>query len=241
MISRKILFLVTIACLSGVVSASPGYHAPFTEADWPKTFPLHKLEVNVISDEAVRIQVADSAKTEIRLSGVPGEAVFAELVSGGRVQFPKREISPLGMFWLAEAYTSDLNQDGQPDYVIAYSCGGNGGNAALSLVTFLLSTGQGYALFCTESYEFGPLDFISVEGKPRFINVCLRPVEECRDGKQHNFWVYNLYAFDQGTLKVDNKKMPGFPKVVWFTYAPNHQETTLLTSKRKAALIKSAQ
>lgn len=235
----NVLFLVLLTgLLAGVASAIPGNYAPFTPDHWPATFPLRQLEVDPISEESFVVPVNDATRTEIRLSSDPEGAIFAELLSGGRIQFSKKEISPVGVLQFVEAYTSDLNQDGKPDYVIACSCGGCGLNAGLSMVAFLLSTRHGYELCCTESYEFSPLDFIMVGGTPRFMNACLKGVDECLDGKSHSFWVYNLYAFDQGILKVDNSRMPDFPKVIWFSHSPNHQESTLLTPKQKATLIK---
>jgi hypothetical protein len=136
------------------------------------------------------------------------------------------------------AYQAELNQDGQPDYVLEYATGGNGITPVY--VIFLLSTGGEYTLTCSTSY-FSESDFILIQGKPRMILSDLGGAEPCTDGKEHSFWTYNLLAFDKGEVKIDNRGAGIFPKIVWYSNAPNYRETTLLTPEQKADLIRRAQ
>lgn len=145
------------------------------------------------------------------------------------------------MFDYGSAYQADLNQDGLPDYVLEYATGGCGLNAGLSWIVFLLSAGREYTLTLTTSY-FDPPDLVLINGKPRMIHSELfDQLDGCADAKQHSFWVYNLLGFDGGEVRIDNSGADIFPKVVWYSNAPNYRETTLLTPEQKEFLIKKSQ
>ena len=76
-------------------------------------------------------------------------------------------------------------------------------------------------------------DFLIINATKCFIQCDLEYVEECKDGKPHNFFVYHLLAFDEDTLKVDNSISEDFPKAIWWSFRPRYEETVLLSKEAK--------
>jgi hypothetical protein len=88
-----------------------------------------------------------------------------------------------------------------------------------------------------ETYAPEPRDFITLNGQTAFIHASFQHGGLCTDGKYHNFWTYRLYAIDENQLVPADHLSPDFPKVVFYSFKPNHQETSLLTQKAKDELI----
>ena len=143
--------------------------------------------------------------------------------------------TPLGAL---ESYEGDLNGDTYPDYVFVKYFNGNGlawGYANLALV---LSEGDNdFSVQVVETYAPEPKDFISINGQTAFIHACFQYGDLCTDGKYHNFWVYRLYSIENNQIVSADHLSPDFPKVVFYSFKPNHKETNLLTQEAKDALI----
>ena len=143
--------------------------------------------------------------------------------------------TPLGAL---ESYEGDLNGDTYPDYVFVKYFNGNGlawGYANLALV---LSEGDNdFSVQVVETYAPEPKDFISINGQTAFIHASFQYGDLCTDGKYHNFWVYRLYSIDDNQIVSADHLSPDFPKVVFYSFKPNHKETKLLTQKAKDELI----
>jgi len=167
----------------------------------------------------------------IYLSFIDSEA--SDGASSERYHFTP--FSPLGAL---ESYEGDLNGDTYPDYVFVKYFGGNGiawGHATVALV---LSEGDSdFLVQVVESYVPEPKDFISLNGQSAFIHASFQHGGLCTDGKYHNFWIYRLYAIDDNQLVPADHLSPDFPKVVFYSFEPNHKETKLLTQKGKDELI----
>ena len=137
-----------------------------------------------------------------------------------------------------ESYEGDLNGDTYPDYVFVKYSGGNGiawGHADVALV---LSEGDSdFSVQVVETYVPEPKDFITLNGQTAFIHASFQYGDLCTDGKYHNFWVYRLYAIDENQLVPADHLSPDFPKVVFYSFKPNHEETSLLTQRAKDKLI----
>jgi hypothetical protein len=233
-----------ILLLQMVAQATPMGNGPYSPSERPLPVPLRKLEFTKqveFTKQTGETGFYRSAEgqSELRLSiKAMDEGIYLEIIRAGQIRFPKSQMCPSGMLDYGSAYQADLNQDGRPDYVLEYATGGNGITPVY--VIFLLSTGEGYALTCTTSH-FEESDFILIQGKPRMIHSDLGQIEKCADGKLHSFWTYNLLAFDKGDVKLDNRGAGVFPKVVWYSNAPNYRETTMLNAEQKAELIRWAQ
>ena len=137
-----------------------------------------------------------------------------------------------------ESYEGDLNGDTYPDYVFVKYSGGNGiawGHADVALV---LSEGDSdFSVQLVETYVPEPKDFITLNGQTAFIHASFQYGDLCTDGKYHNFWVYQPYAIDGNQLVSADHLSPDFPRVVFYSFKPNHKETNLLTQVAKDALI----
>jgi hypothetical protein len=230
--------ITLVLLLQTVAQAAPIGNGPYSPAEHPPAVPLQKLEFTRQTEETGFYRSAD-AQTELRVFNQGGsEGIFLEMIRDGQVRFPKSPMCPLGMFNYGCAYQADLNRDGRPDYVLEYETGGNG--IPPVYVIFLLSTGEGYTLTCTTSH-FEENDFIFIQGTPRMIHSVMWMNQPGTDGKEHSFWIYNLLGFDNGDVKIDNSGAGIFPKIVWYSNAPNYRETTLLTPEQKAGLIRKAQ
>lgn len=137
-----------------------------------------------------------------------------------------------------EVYEGDLNQDSFNDYVIVKYWGGNGiagGNADVGfIISHDSSYGPKYICHKTYSYAPGPSDFVMLDNKPYFIqsDFCYGP-----EGNKHNYWVYNLISLDDPTyIHFSNYSHEEFPKIIWFSFKPNNNETTFLNLEEKATL-----
>jgi len=142
---------------------------------------------------------------------------------------------------LMEVFSGDLNQDGIPDFIVNVWSGGTGLAMDGSEVTFLLSSKDGYRASSFCHYAFGKEDVVrfSAHGPVYFIRNQLigNDGEKTRDGRDHNFWVYNLNRIEGSRFLPADADQPGFPKWVWFTDQANHDETTQLSQEQKNRLL----
>jgi hypothetical protein len=143
---------------------------------------------------------------------------------------------------MEQVYTADLNHDDAPDFIVNIWSGGCGLAAEGSLVTFLLSDGKGYKAKSFFSYDFGPEDLVTLRanGPCYFIqtDVVRNGEEMTQDGRDHSFWVYQLYRIRGGQFILANGAHREFPKWVWYTFKENHRETDLLTGEQKKRLLR---
>ncbi|MEI6194778.1 MAG: hypothetical protein WCS42_10655 [Verrucomicrobiota bacterium] len=140
-----------------------------------------------------------------------------------------------------EVFSGDLNGDGPPDFIINVWSGGCGLAADGSEVTFLLSGKGGYRASSFYLYGFGNQDLVRFKagGPVYFIfnDLIGNGGEKTRDGRDHNFWVYDLYRIDGNRFVPADAEQPGFPKWVWFTNKANHEEATQLSPDQKNRLL----
>jgi hypothetical protein len=61
--------------------------------------------------------------------------------------------------------------------------------------------------------------------------------EKTRDGRYHNFWVYQLYRFEGNKMVLANADDSRFPKWVWYTNRDNHKATDQLTKEQQQKLL----
>jgi len=141
-----------------------------------------------------------------------------------------------------EVFSCELNKDGLPDFIVNVWSGGTGLAMLGSEVTFLVSSKEGYQATSFYLFSFGKEDLVQFRagGPVYFIlnDLISNDEEKTLDGRDHNFWVYELYRIDGARFVPADADESGFPKWVWFTDRENHEETTQLTSEQKARLLK---
>ena len=79
-------------------------------------------------------------------------------------------------------------------------------------------------------------DFVIVAGRPSIIRTSFVFGEPGRDGKPHNYWVYELLQCRGTKVALANGSLRGFPKWVMFSFGENHRATTQLTPAQKRRL-----
>jgi hypothetical protein len=228
---------------AGIISAYPERHGPFSDNAEIERIALTRL-----------IRVSENPN----LDGPEPEAVFehpdhrkmqldvyrseegrsARLVVNGETVLPLSHISNTLFYAGLTAEAADLNRDGRVDFIIYANYGSCGLAAGYCDAAFILSSGEKYILSSVLTLFPNEADFVILNNEPCFIHTSLLGVERCKDGKTHNFWIYNLLVFGKDGLKVDNSVHDAFPKTIWFSYRPNHAETTLISELQKKDLLK---
>ncbi|MHC4085548.1 MAG: hypothetical protein ACYSWZ_04370 [Planctomycetota bacterium] len=247
------LIIITLVVLSSFVcrtgAAWEPYnqnHGPFAPNDWPKVVKLKPCEPLDIrfsrryfekkqyygfkdKPDAPRLCLAN--RKGWQWSWLYVEDSQGNVISGPHVAYAKAW-PKLGV------YCKDLNSDGREDFVIKYLLGGCGTIYTFGCnVIFVLSDGDDYTVTPTTGLWSGLDYFVDIKGDGRCRFIHTRFVNghgvTGRDGKSHNYWVYNLLDFKGGKVVVNNKLAPHFPRWIWYTFKPNHQPTTQLTADQK--------
>lgn len=135
-------------------------------------------------------------------------------------------------------YNGYLNEDDISDYVVVTWNGGCGLGFEIFFVTFILSDHGGFTAHTLPCFDPSPEDFLALEkeDRPVFIHSMFIHGEEGKDGKVHNYWVYNLLRFSGTDIVSANSKLAGFPKWIWYKFKPNHQDTDQLTAAQRKRL-----
>ena len=246
--------------LAASLLAYPTNYGPFPPGHEPTAMPLEKCElvqkIKAESEkrEAVEFQNPDGVIREYRLpdAGSGQNQITLALrgtTNGWEIKLRDdhgKNLLP-GPFTNSmttdqmDVFSGDLNGDGQTDFIINVWSGGCGLAAEGSEVTFLLSGKGGYRATSFYLYGFGKQDVVrfKADGPVYFIfnDLIASDGEKTRDGREHNFWVYNLHRIDGNRFILANADRPGFPKWVWYTNKENHEETTQLTQEQKNRLL----
>lgn len=231
--------------LAGQGRAYNGDHGAFDEKAAPKPIPIEEMsrpdgdgagkEPNVL-----RHVLANDAGIQL-LVQVEDTGAFLELLAGTRQLLPRQRFSDSTFAPGVQAFASEFNGDGQRDFVVYAYSGGCGLACGSCDVAFLLSGKDGYRLTTVSTLFPNPGSYVVLGGKPCFIHTAFSGVDKCKDGKSHNFWIYNILTIEGDSLRIDNRLSPGFPRTIWYSFKPNHKETTLISEAQKGELIREAQ
>jgi hypothetical protein len=148
---------------------------------------------------------------------------FSGRISGGRV-------APVS------AYQADLNADGTADYAVFTHSGGSGLAGQITYVSLLLSSPTGYGCVRVLSYDAESADLVNIDGHVYLVHTSMIYGDEGKDGRMHNYWVYNLLRVFGKNLVLDNAPDRRFPKWVMYSSLPNHKETAQLTTEQRQRL-----
>jgi hypothetical protein len=234
--------IVSIALMSGNVFAGNANHGPIPDNAKIERIRLTKLSCASRSEsddgEKEDYLFVVSGKKESRLQvSFENGTHSADLTVAGEPVLPSTDFSDFGMFPMA--YSADLNRDKLSDFVIESYSAGCGLAAGYCNVAFVLSSKKGkYTLTSVTTLFPDEGDFLTIGGKRCFIHASLLGVSKCNDRKPHNFWIYNLLVFGKDGVKMDNSIHPDFPKTIWYTFKPNHTETSIITDEQKDRLRK---
>ncbi len=250
-------FLVTASIvvlgLNNEVFGYPGGYGPFRAGRKPASPPRFKCKLiaeqtspgDNIDGALRRYRPAAvgkvQAQTKLVLRGTTNGWIISLIGAGGRNLLPTTVTNSMTRSEM-EVFSCDLNKDGLPDFIVNVWSGGTGLAFFGTEVTFLLSSKEGYRAASFYLFSFGKEDLVQFKagGPVYFIlnDLMSSDGEKTLDGRDHNFWVYELYRIDRASFVPANADRPDFPKWVWFSNRDNHEETTQLTSQQKAKLMK---
>ena len=252
---RPITFIAALLLLFGFDAQVLGYptqYGPFQPGREPAAVQLNKSELvsevkstadnNAGAVRTYRLPVAGQGQQQITLAlrGATNGWEISLRDAQSRSLMHASSTNSMTSSQM-EVYSWDLNSDSQPDFIVNVWSGGCGLAADGSEVTFLLSGKDGYRATSFYLYAFGNQDLVRFkpQGTVYFISNDLigSGGEKTRDGREHNFWVYNLNRIDGNRLFPADADQPRFPKWVWLTNKPNHDETTQLTQEQKIRLL----
>jgi len=243
-----LLGMALILCVCGEIRSYPQNYGPFEEGEEPNTVEIYEFDLLEPEDANIYVEgvwvfgrrdkESMSQVWLMRFSAISSGTFVKVLNSRGEVVFGPQQVSEHctapSVNWM------DLNRDKKEDYIVWVWSGGCGLAAGYCDIAFILSEGSGYkstvvSTLCPTSEDF--VDFRG-DGKCQFVHTSFVYGEKGRDGKTHNYWVYNILEFKGADLLVNNKVDKRFPKWIWYTFKPNHKATTQLTSEQKQRLWK---
>jgi len=238
------IVLISFAFLAiKLESASFPDYAPFAQNEKPKRYRVvelahwptseHKIEfgITVNSVRLLEVLQEDSGTSLAMFKGsgppVVGPVRVSRLVSG---------LSP------PRAYQADLNRDGELDYIVEIYSGGNGIARCYSNVVFVVSSNRQYATTVFKADCPSEDDLVDLFGDGRFQYIqptfVFGSEVKGKDGRVHNYWVYNIYALEGASFRLQNSLKMGFPKWIMYAGSVNHRATEQLTVEQKQLLWK---
>lgn len=237
-ISSILLALTCLACTDCF-----GY-GPFEDGASPELCKMEEIPHKTVGLDEKNdrsFMTASSKDGSVKLYiDKQAEGYYLTLTKSGETLISREQFSCSDFFYM-DIHQYDLNQDNVPDYVISTPYGGNGLAACLYQLAFVLSTDGDYKITTIDTHFLGMDSFIIIDEKPYCIQTSVPGVAHCNDGKDHAFWLYNLLTFTSGgEVKVSNEIHPAFPKAIWYSFAENHDETTLITKRQKDVLVKNS-
>ena len=240
-----VLIVISLASTSRVWAYN-AEHGPFSDETRMRRIPLMEMPrqdaIKTNESEMVfRFGVpADPGPAVLIYSGKDG--IQVKLVVSNRTMFPKTLFSEFTWVYeyQVEVKTSDLNGDGRRDVIVFSGSGGCGLANGYYNIAFLLSGKEGYRLTTIQTLFPDVGDWVVLGGKPCFIQTAFEGEGKCKDGKEHNFWIYHILVIEGAAMRIDNILAPGFPRTICYSFRPNHDETTLITDKQKAKLLQRA-
>ena len=169
------------------------------------------------------------------------EGYFAEVRRGGKRLMPPTICAPSYPSIGGVYYSGNLNDDNRTDFLLGFWCGGVGLNATLNEFALILSSSDGYSVTRIETFDGRPDPHcVRVDGKPHYITKSFDGEPHCKDGKPHNFWIYNLFEIKGDSVYLANQNHPNFPKTIWYTFEPNSKETNMLTRVQKERILRNS-
>lgn len=217
-------------------------YSPFPPGTRPHPYALHECKCYGQGTSPTGDPVNDFA---VSRHSYPRVSVQCD-VEGGTVMLKDKDGKTLASSKieyygrLTLVYTADLNGDKIADFVTQTWSEGCGLAAEMTAATFFLSHGSEYVARALTCYDAEPKDFVDInkDGKPEFIYTVFvyGDGEKTKDGKEHNYYVYNLLRFEGTDIVSANDLDPRFPAWIYYRFKPSHENTDLLTVEQRMRL-----
>lgn len=228
----KILAAFLVLCGSWAFGFQECY-GPFAEGDMPEEVALKPFRGDVVpgangqystvryehptvTNMAVVVRWPDNATMDIEADGALTSMAL-----------------PFNPITRESVYLQDLNGDGTGDFLLEGIHNGLGLACAIKYDVVVLSTPSNWVVRTITSYGTRFVDRNN-DGVPELWHTTFVVGEKGRDKKRHNYWVHNLLKFTKdGRIVSANRHDPRFPAWMWYTYKPNHQNSTQLTAEQR--------
>lgn len=243
------ILMAFLFLLSAFAASYPSKWGPFKEGESPPLFPVEEcINVeDVFCRDEWRLQRVYSAPGEadnllLKVDAGPeGMLIAVEDKDKGLVFGPEKVSS--GNFGNSMLHppvlSGDLNGDGIQDFILPFWYGGCGLASGNYKIVFLLSDGDSYNITVFDDMVFSRESFVNINGKCRYVHTSFvfgKGEPSRLDGRERNFWVYNLLGIEGSKIATNNEADRRFPAWIWFTYGPNHKNTVHLTDEQKERL-----
>lgn len=232
---RKTIIVVAVAGVwlagFGEVCAYVESHPPFPSG---KPVPYATLKTTPVIAYDYPAQFADG-NLRIETAKVADDQVTTRVVVGAKVLLDTIKESPdMPAPAGSRVFYTDLTGDGRKDILIYAYPGSNGLGASIEMADLLIAQPDGaYHHESFEAFAAGPEDFIDVNGDGRYEMLWVNNYFE----GDHSYWVYRVVEIGEDGLRLNDKLIPDFPKIIWFTEKPNDQPTQKLTATEREDLI----
>lgn len=217
-------------------------YSPFEPGKEPAAFPLKKLSIATINEDRdnlvgeYKIKGSAEASPKIHLL-VNNKGCSIQVLFNGK-QETLAGTEDCGLPWHSKAWSADLNGDHLEDIIIVNESGACGMGEARRYISISLSSPKGYKAIFYESYDSSEQSFVDLnqDGRPEFILSSFIFSEKGKDGKKHNYFIYNLLTFEGDEIVSANAIDKRFPSWIWYSFKPNHRNTGQLTSEQRLRL-----
>jgi hypothetical protein len=234
-----------LACTAWVLRPAYGYdpdYAPFLPTKAPRPFKLGKCDETAPRTEGGIDRAYDMPGGRGRLQIIEDEGGWQLLVTDqqGKMLFGPKTVTDFTFGVWEGPYWADLNGDKKPDFVIDFHSGGCGLGGAISDRVVVLSVDDGYEVVSVTTYFADQNDFVRMaDGKCAMLHQGFIYGDVGRDGREHNYWVFQMLRFKGSRLEAVTRYLglPELPAWIMYTHKPNHQPTTQLTAEQKRALL----
>jgi hypothetical protein len=245
-----VLTCTVMFCLIGTLKGHLPEYSPFPAGSRPKQFPVRELAQ--LGEEVHPLDLAEKGRTRqsrnpiARITWLRNKAGLDAGVALTMLSWDRKQIA--GPFHVSSSpvtpygHTADINRDGNLDYILKVHFGAVGAiGGGVNDVVFAISEKATYRIYMIPGLYPDTNDFLDTNGDGgfQFLNMSFVPTEPLRgkDGKSHNYWVYNLFKVEGSELRLDNSVISGFPKWILYTFRANHVETDQLTEAQKRQLL----
>ena len=229
--------------LPSIASAYEQMWGPFERGREPRRWPMKPAQLERREDLALTtIHFGSGLVAEFRRAERDEFKVVASLRDSRGKTLIEEFVAFDGAYHTpGDAFISDLNRDGKEDLVTWVPSSGNGLAAYLHARVIFFSTPSGHRADVRMVRAPDVNDFLDTGHRTATIVWTYFIFgEEGRDGRVHNYWVYNLQSIDREKFLEANHRLRGFPKWVMFSFGENHRATRQLTAAQKRRLWKES-
>jgi hypothetical protein len=172
----------------------------------------------------------DSASMTVQITTFPKSDTSLFRIFRGKKQIQMmKEPYPVGsVLGILQDSTNygDINGDSLPDIKIRAWCGGNGIASYYFRIIYLMQRSDGTfskASFTNlEIVVDHPERDLNGDGNYEIVTTSLD------NHREHNYWTFNLYRFDNGRLRCVNDEF-GYPVMVQYLYRKNYEITNKIS------------